>query len=419
MGRIMIKERIFHVLFVCFVTLSTFCFSAGPARAADELPAFLKDTKLNLHVRTFYYNRDYEDGGGSEAWAGGGWLEYKSGWAADLFQIQAAVFTSQPIHAPEDKDGTRLLAPGQEAITVLGLANLRIRLIEGTELILYRQYFDLPYLNRRDSRMIPNTFEAYTLESSSIKNLKITLAHVTKIKHRDSNTFDDMYEGALLTGDSEGNSLAALRYNYSEDMDMGFVNHYTWDYMNTFYADANVNFKLGSDVVLGLSAQFTDQRSVGDELDGDFKTWVGGGQFKLSWKGASLRAAFTVTGDGAEISNPYGGYPGYCSLMVEDFYRAEEKAWLLGLSYDFSNIGLNGLIGKVDYARGYTPDTGVNASPDQDELDITFDYRPSVPIVEGFWIRVRAAFVDQQDGAALERDIEELHVVLNFDLNIL
>jgi hypothetical protein len=44
----------------------------------------------------------------SEAWALGGWLDYKSGWLADVFRLGATGYTSQPLHAPETRDGTLL-----------------------------------------------------------------------------------------------------------------------------------------------------------------------------------------------------------------------------------------------------------------------------------------------------------------------
>ncbi len=79
-------------------------------------PPFLRDTALTLHVRTFYFDREKADGTESEAWAIGGWLAFQSGWLLDTFAVGATGYTSQPLYAPDDKDGTFLLAPGQEGI---------------------------------------------------------------------------------------------------------------------------------------------------------------------------------------------------------------------------------------------------------------------------------------------------------------
>ena len=78
-----------------------------------------------------------------------------------------------------------------------------------------------------------------------------------------------------------------------------------------------------------------DQRSVGDDrLTGDrFDTHVVGGQVATSFRNAIFRAAFSSTDSGAQIRSPWGSYPGYIGLMQKDFNRADEDAWLAGLSY--------------------------------------------------------------------------------------
>ena len=92
-----------------------------------ELPPFIRDTDFNLHFRTFYFGRKNTDDTENEAWAIGGWLEYRSGWLYDTLAIGAVGYTSQPIYAPDDRDGTSILAPGQEGITVLGQAYGQLR----------------------------------------------------------------------------------------------------------------------------------------------------------------------------------------------------------------------------------------------------------------------------------------------------
>jgi hypothetical protein len=89
----------------------------------EKLPAFIRDTDLNLHFRTFYFDRINPDDSVNEAWAIGGWLEYRSGWLlGHARHWGGGGYTSQPLYAPNDKDGTTLLAAGQGGITVLGQA---------------------------------------------------------------------------------------------------------------------------------------------------------------------------------------------------------------------------------------------------------------------------------------------------------
>ena len=77
--------------------------------------------------------------------------------------IGATGYFSLPFYAPEDKDGTLLLKPGQEPIAVLGEAWAKLRY--GDQVLTgYRQLINIGYVNPQDNRMIPNTFEAVMLD---------------------------------------------------------------------------------------------------------------------------------------------------------------------------------------------------------------------------------------------------------------
>ena len=82
--------------------------------AARETSPFFRDTKWSAQARSFYFDRDKYDGSISEAWAVGGSISYLSGYVGDVFRIGATGYTSVPLYAPKDRDGTGLLLPGQE-----------------------------------------------------------------------------------------------------------------------------------------------------------------------------------------------------------------------------------------------------------------------------------------------------------------
>jgi hypothetical protein len=124
-----------------------------------DMPPFIRDTDLNLQLRTYYFFQEDLDRSYKEAWAAGGWLEYQSGWLCDLLGVSATLYTSQPLYAPEDRDGTKLLGTGQDGYTVLGQLYGRIKLYDRNEFRFFRQAYDNPYVNKNDSRMTPNTFE--------------------------------------------------------------------------------------------------------------------------------------------------------------------------------------------------------------------------------------------------------------------
>src|SRR5206468_3742580 len=124
----------------------------------------LKDTKFEFNLRTFYLDRSDFSGAEKQAWAIGGWLGVKTGYFLDHIAFGATVYTSNPIYAPDDRDGTTLLAPGQNGYTILGEFYAELRIVKDVGITVGAKGYDTPFINRNDTRMTPNTFEAVVLQ---------------------------------------------------------------------------------------------------------------------------------------------------------------------------------------------------------------------------------------------------------------
>ncbi len=382
-------------------------------------PPFWRDTELILLPRLYSLNRIRDGATDIGAIALGGQFRYRSGWWHDRIKIGAAWFTSQKLHGSDDKDGTLLLQTGQQSFSVTGEAYLEAKISKDIRARLYRQTFDVPYVNRQDSRMLPNTFEAYTLINDRLKNIAFGISHVTKMKRRNDDKFIYISEAAGFPGTKEPLTMLGARYTLQEGITIGAINQYAWEFMNNFYAEGSAVWRFSDDLALKLAAQYTDQRSVGNELGGDFDTYVYGIKAAVSYRYATLTLTHTSTDDNSGIRSPFGGYPGYLSIIINDFNRAEEQGWLLGLSYDFTKVRLPGLSGFINFAKGNTPDSGTNVSPDQDELNVTVDYRFQEGPFEGLWLRARAAFIDQDNDVIGAVDLDDYRIIVNYEVPIL
>jgi hypothetical protein len=91
-------------------------------RDLSDVPAFFRDSLVQVVVRSYFLTRDNSDGSRSRAWASGGWIAYRSGLIADHFGIHGALYTSQPWFADPNEGGSKLLNPQQESLTMLGQA---------------------------------------------------------------------------------------------------------------------------------------------------------------------------------------------------------------------------------------------------------------------------------------------------------
>jgi outer membrane porin, OprD family len=390
----------------------------------QKLPPFFRDTKLGFNFRTYEFDRDndgFVDADGSndnKAWAVGGSIDYQSGYVFERLALGASYYTSQKINGDLNEGGTNLLEPVQNGFDVLGQLNIQVKLTEDINFRAYRQSFSLPYLNKDDSRMVPNTHEAYIATGiNALPNIDFITGYVNKMKQRNSDSFKHLSSVAGATGTDDGLVMAGARYHINDNADFGAINYYSFNIMNILYAEANYLSYLTKIIPLKLSAQFTDQRSIGNESIGDFDTRSGAIKASISYKGAVVNTAASITDDNDGIRSPYGGRPGYLSMMLEDFDRADEDAWLIGLAYDFSNIGIKGLSAYTNYVEGNTPDSGNAVSADQSEWDITVDYRPEISILEGLWFRYRYASLDQDGPGAIDK--VDNRIILNWEISLL
>jgi hypothetical protein len=388
-----------------------------PVQVFSRLGDVFREGALDLKLRNYYFHRGRDADPNVETWAQGGGLSYATPWWKDRLRFGATLYTSQKLYGPADKDGSKLLEPGQKSFSVPGQAYLEARLYRNLSLKAYRQLFRLPYLNGNDSRMVPNTFEAVALYDFSGEHFVYGLAQTWRMKKRDATNFISMTEAAGIDGPDRALSTAGARYTFSNGANVGLVNHYGRDFMNIFYTEANSRTRAIQGIGVQFSAQFTRQKAVGDQLGGGFDTRSWGVKLATSYAGLVLSLAHTSTANNAGIQSYWGGKPGYLSLMIKDFDRAGEDAWLVGLSSDFRYFGNNAFSGFINYARGDTPDRGSKASPDQSEFDLTLDYKPEAGMLKGLWFRLRGAFVDQ-DGSA-GSDLREMRFIANYDFSIL
>jgi hypothetical protein len=394
-------------------------------QAIAPLPPFLADTDFKLHYRSYYLNRVTPDGTENEAWAFGGWVSYQSGWLLDTFAIGATLNGSAPLYAPEDRDGTLLLATGQKGYYVPGEAWGALRYQDYALLKGYRQLVDQTYINPQDNRMTPNTFEALTL-GGKVGFVQYLVGYLWNIKTRNSDTFVSMSSAAGVKGEHEGVGLAGVRLTPLKDLRIDISNQYGPNLFNTLFAQVDYLQPLSQDWKLRLGAQITDQRAVGNAFltSAAEKYWavqVGGARVQVIYRELTLTTAFSITGSGNTIQTPWGSYPGYLAEIDQNFDQANQKAYLVGAAYDFSKVLAEGLRADVNLTWGWdaiNPKTRAKA-PNQAEYDTTIDYRPNFQtpfFLKGLWFRVRADILDQQDAPKLGY---QFRLILNWERDLI
>jgi hypothetical protein len=308
-----------------------------------------------------------------------------------------------------------LLQSGQESYSALGEAYLELK-HEQTRFRGGFMQLDIPYINASDSRMIPNSHEAYVLGSSWGEHIRFGGAHVRRIRTQTSTDFETLAERVGVAESTDGLTLFGAGYAVEGRYGIGAVTQVAWDLYNTVYGEAFRIYEFSEQRSLRFTFQFTDQRSIGEEFLGKFDAQHFGGKAAYSFSDILLSTSVTYVTEGGNLRKPFGGSPSVNSLMLSDMDRAGELSWRGSAAVDLARIGLKDCKLSLSAATGDTPDSGKDASPDQFEYDFNFDFRPSGGPLENLWLRIRWAenFRDSDLGG---RDRSDLRVIANYSVD--
>ena len=410
-------------LFLILALAAPLC-RALPAAAADLAPApnselqraLYEDASFTIHPRTYLFDDNEAGGGGPAAWALGGWLGYQTGWIGGVLQLSVTGYTSQPLWAPQDRDGTLLLMPGQQGFSVLGEAYAALR-YEGQQLTLYRQLVEQPEVNKQDDRMVPNSFEGGTLKGS-IGPVSYFGGVLTAMKTRDSNRFVNIADAAGVQ-QNEIMYLGGVTLSPDEDVTAQSALYVVPNLLASSYSDAKWAFSAAPGLRAKLSGQFMIQSGIGDALltGPGFEAWMFGIMGDLHYGGLTLTAGYTVNGEDDDWQSPYGSWPGYTNMVVRDFDRAEEQTLLLGAAFDFSKTGLDGFTLAARTAFDLNVAPGLAS---YDEYDLLADWRLAALAGDWAWLspfslQAQYAWIDEETAEGAREHSNELRIRLEYD----
>lgn len=388
----------------------------GLKQSLETSPPVLRDSTFLFNFRTYDFRRKNRDGSRSEATATGGELALDTGKIAGIAEIGLSYYFSLGLHAPEDKPGSGLLSDDQGDLHNLGRAFLKIGDSEKLEARLFRQVFDLPYINRDVGRMIPRTHEAYLLKHENAK-FDIAGSYFMRTKSQSSDSFLYMSEEAGAPGTSEGVAAAVGKLRLGDDTTVGVFNYYGFDTYNTLYAEADWSSVLLGDYGIKVGAQYTNQQSVGDALVGDFDTNQFGIRLAGSHKSTVLSLAYTYTDKSAAIRRDWGEPPGYNFAFMETFLRAGEHAIGGAIFLRGERWGAPWFSSSLNVTRGFDArdETSGESLSDVTEYDLWLNVSPTRRLWQGLKLRVLLSASDFDEG----RDRWQTRVILDYPFRFL
>jgi hypothetical protein len=414
------------------------CAWAGGA-AAQSTPAdepLLKDARVGYNARTFYMDVDYPDGKSREAWTFGGKVYGLTGYWDKRLQFGASYYFSLPLYAPDDRDGTALLAPGQERLSVIGELFARLRVADEATLTVGRQEIDMSperadfvrsnrsdatYVGRLDNRMVPFTYQAALLEGQLAAPLTAYAAWIDRAKPRNSNHFVPMGEAVGAVGSDSPMGFGGLQWTPAPGAMLQAWMHDVPDVLRIAFIDGDFVWPLGDKRYLRVAGQYTDQRSTGsNELEAGrpFATHNAQLYGEAGIDAVKLYGALSRTGEGNAIRTPFSSGPIYTQQVTRSFVDAGEKAWQVGLAFELGAL-LPGLSGWLDYTAGRDLIDAASgaALPDETEtnLGLVWSLRQKGSLFDGLRARFRFAWVTDKAPTGNE-DTTDLRVDINLPL---
>ncbi len=413
--------------------------------------------RLRLNTFLWDWKREYA-GKTKDNWAVGigGSLEYKTAYFYGL-GATAALYTSQnPWHMKKSEvkfvkagkdtfSRDRVKKSGHFGMTVLAQAYVEYKRNK-TSFKAGRQIFESMLTKSNDTKMIPNTFEGYTLTSRYFSGTTIKLAYLTKQKLRDHTSFHDVLTFKDASGDSWGNNddsainkalnyanfVAAgkdpqhhlivaevatksllpnlkLKLNYTAVPDVvalgGVEAHYKialgayslipgFRYIKQWDKGADDIGKLGVAVanLKGKGVGYSDPSSV------DSAIWMARVDLKAKSKIWWARLGYSKVADDADIIAPWRGFPtgGFTRAMAQYNWYANTKTWMIRGVVNFDKAGVvPGLKASLRYAMQDFDDKkpGVQADSNVIHLDLV----EKVKSMPGLYLKFRLGVVNGDD----------------------
>jgi hypothetical protein len=175
---------------------------------------------------------------------------------------------------------------------------------------LLRKGFDTPYINRNDTRMTPQTFSAVALQGTAggagQPAWTFGAGYFDAEKARNSDEFESM---ARVAGAKVDRGVFASGATYKNGpVTLGAIDYYSPDIINIAYTETKYAVALANRIGLRFGAQYTSQRSIGEDLltGHPFSTDQYGLKGELVLGSALLTLAYTGTGSGANMQSPWG-----------------------------------------------------------------------------------------------------------------
>ncbi|MEZ1315189.1 OprD family porin [Pseudomonas fluorescens] len=428
------------------ITLALGAMTFGSQAHAD----FLRDSKVTLGLKNFYFNNDNRDGTAvpskTEEWAQGFLLDFKSGYTDGMigFGVDALGLMGVTLDSGKGRHvGSSMIPSDSDDSAVdewsrLGLTG-KVR-VSKTELRLGTLMPKLPILVANDGRLLPQTFEGGQITSSEFKDLTLIggrIEHATGRGSsdqtglaatggtRESNAFDFAGGDWKITRDLTAQYYYAHLDDYYSQQFFGLLHTWTITDNQSLKTDLRY-FKTDSS---GKNGSGTSGYRISGYTDGndgeiDNRTWsaaliysLGAHAFTAGYQSVSSGSGFTQLNQGGLPDKGAGGVSLYLytDRLIQTFTRAGERTAFGQYAYDFAALGVPGLKASVIYLSGDNIKTATGNTQKEWERDFSLDYTVQSGALKGVGLGWR----NGQSNSEASRNQEQNRLIVSYSIPLM
>jgi hypothetical protein len=403
-------------------TLAGTCALILPLTASAD---FIADSKSNIELRNFYFNRDFRNGpptaqrDSAAEWAQGLMLRFESGYTAGTLGLglDAVGMLGLKLDGGEGTGGTGLLPAdlgskngrgSQDEYSKLELT-AKARISE-TVLKVGSLAFRTPVVSSNDTRLLPATFEGALFTSKDIDKLVLQGGKLEQIKFNSSSNYQD-FTGSRIGGVSDDFRFAGGTYNFNKALSTSLYYGNLENVYRQYFGGVVYEIPLTAQQSLKFDLRYSKSTEDGNFRALDNRAANGMASYKL---GSSVFSAAYQRMSGDDPFPYIANTDPYLVnfVQINDFANAQEKSWQLRYDYDFAPLGLPGLTFMSRYVSGDNALVAGSNSGKEWERNTDIGYVIQSGSLKNLGMKIRNATVRSNFG----NDLDETRLIVSYTL---
>ncbi|MBB4866633.1 hypothetical protein HNP46_005538 [Pseudomonas nitritireducens] len=400
--------------------LPLFCAAAQASEGG-----FLEDSRSELVLRNYAFNRDFRDHDGSKSlineWAQGFILKFTSGYTAGTLGVgvDALGMYGVKLNSGRGQSGSELLPvhdDGRAADEYGRVAVAGKFRLSASELKVGEMLPDLPVLRYDDGRLRPQTFRGAALLSREWEGTSLYGGRFDRVSLRNSSDLQKLTSWSAPSAQSAAFNYAGVEQRFNQQRTLlgawyaQLEDIYSQRFFSLQHKQPLGEWTLGAN--LGL---FLD-RDDGRALAGDIDSHTAFSQLSASHGGHTLYLGLQKVGGKGAWQWVYGtgGRTLGNDMFNGNFSNADERSWQLRYDYDFAALGMPGLVSMLRYGKGDNATTRAGSGGKEWERDAEVGYTVQSGTLKNLNLRLNQA----SNRRSFSRDFDQTRLIINYPFSL-